>query len=112
MATNYVQPGNFEKLPVTAGALSGDPDMVGDLSVVLTEDADSNDEAMCALEGVYDLDVEGADASANVAMSVGDPVYWDGDTLNADSSNGTLFGHLFDSVASGATETVRVRLKQ
>ena len=111
MALNYVQPGNTDKLPVPADSLSGDPQLVGDLAVVQLED-EKDGEAMCALVGVYSLDVTGADSSANVAMSAGEKVYWDGGSLNADATNGTFFGHLLDPVGSGATESVRVRLKQ
>lgn len=112
MATNYVQPGNTVKLPVTSGAKSGDWDLVGDLAVVLNQDADDNDEALCDLTGVFDLEVTGADNAGDAAISAGAKIYADGAALNADAADGTFFGHVLKAVGSGETATVQVRLKQ
>lgn len=112
MTTNFVQPGNSIKLPVTASAKSGDWDMVGDLAVVLNGDADDNDEAMCNLAGVYNLEVTGADNAGDAAISVGGKVYADGAALNADGTDGTLFGHALEAVGAGETKEIPVRLKQ
>lgn len=111
MATNYVRPGDTGKKTVTAGAVSGDWDLVGDQAVVLLEDADDNDEAMCALTGVYELSVTGADNAGNAAITEGDKVYADGTDLNVDSTDGVFFGHAEGDVASGATTAIGVRLK-
>ena len=112
MTTNYVQPGNTAKLPVTADAKSGDWDMVGDLAVVLNSDADDNDDALCDLTGVFDLEVTGANNAGNTAISAGAKIYADGTDLNADATDGTFFGHALEAVGSGDTETIPVRLKQ
>jgi predicted RecA/RadA family phage recombinase len=112
MTTNYVQPGNNIKLPVTADAKAGDWDMVGDLAVVLASNADSDDEAVCSLTGVFNLEVKGADNSGDAAISAGAKIYADGADLNADDADGTFFGHALEAVGSGATATVPVRLKQ
>ncbi|MCK5312915.1 MAG: DUF2190 family protein [Desulfobacteraceae bacterium] len=111
MAQNFVQKGDRLKLPVTADKLSGAWDMVGDLPVVLTQDADSNDEAMCATNGVFDLSVEGQGPSAAAAITIGDKVYADGAALNKDATNGKEYGIALGAVASGATTTIPVRLK-
>jgi predicted RecA/RadA family phage recombinase len=112
MATNYVQPGKTAKLPVTAGGESGDWDLVGDLAVVLNSDADDNDEAVCDLEGVFDLSVAGADNAGDAAVSIGDKIYADGTDLNVDATAGVFFGHALGAVASGGTAVIPVRLKQ
>jgi predicted RecA/RadA family phage recombinase len=112
MTTNYAQPGKIVKLPVTADAKSGDWDMVGDLAVVLNSDADDNDEAMCNLAGAYNLSVTGADNVGNAAIDAGGKVYADGTDLNADSTDGSFFGHALEAVGAGETKEIPVRLKQ
>ncbi len=111
MAQNFVQDGDRIKLPVTADKLSGDWDMVGDLPVVLTRDADSNDEAMCATKGVFDLSVVAQGAATPVAIAIGDKIYADGSELNKDSTNGKEFGIALGAVTSDETITIPVRLK-
>ena len=112
MALNYVYEGNSVKLPVSAGGVSGDPELVGDLAAVLLQDSDDSDEAVCALEGVFELSVTGADNAGDVAVSIGDKIYMDGGTLNKDGTDGTLFGYALDTVGSGSTATIPVKLKQ
>jgi len=112
MATNYIQEGKTLKLGVTANAESGDFDLVGDFAVVLLGDADDSDEAMCTLEGVFDLSVLAEDDGGGAAISVGDKIFYDGGTLNVDSSNGTFFGHALEAISAGVNSTIEVRLKQ
>ncbi len=111
MATNYIQQGDVIKLPVASGKTSGDPALVGKIPVVCLTDRDSDGNAECALKGVFDLPVTGADGSGDAAVSVGDIIYDDSGTLNVDSANGTEFGVALEAVASGATATINVRLK-
>ena len=111
MAKNFIQGGKRLKLSVTSGALSGAPEVAGDLAGVLLVDADSNDEAVVALEGVFDLAVTGADGSGNAAVAVGDKLYKDGTQINKDDTNGVFFGHALEAVSSGSTATINVRLK-
>lgn len=96
------------------GANSGDPLLLGELpGVALTDATDTiaNGGTVTAqLDGVFDLDVTGADASANVAVTAGDIVYYDGGAINVDSTNGTRFGYALADVASGATTNIRVQL--
>ena len=110
MATNYVQEGKTLKLGVTAGALSGAFELVGDLAVVLLEDADDSNEAVCALDGVYELSVTGSDGN-DVDILVGDKIFYDNEILNVNTS-GTFFGHALEAVGTGNTLTIDVRLKQ
>jgi predicted RecA/RadA family phage recombinase len=111
MATNYVQKGDVIKLPVPSGKTSGDHALVGNIPVVCLTDRDSDGNAECALVGVFDLPVTGADGLGNSAVAVGDIVYDDSGTLNIDDANGTEFGVALGAVSSGATATVSVRLK-
>ena len=114
MALNYVQPGETAKLPVTAGAQSGDFEMVGDLAAVLLNDADDNDEAVCDLTGVYRLTVNGRADASNSAVAYGDKLYWDsGDgQINKDATNGVFAGHALGTVTAGGSADIPVRLKQ
>lgn len=112
MATNYVYEGKTVKLGVSSDGKSGDPEVVGNLAVVLLQDSDDSDEAVCALEGVFELSVTGADNGGDTAISVGDKIFMDGGTLNADDTDGTLFGRALGSVGSGSTATIPVKLKQ
>ena len=112
MALNYVNEGKAPKLPVTSGAKSGAPELVGDLAAVLLNDADDNDEAVCATEGAFDLSVTGADDAGDVAVNFGEKIYMDGGTLNKDSANGKFYGYAYGTVSSGSTATIPVKLKQ
>ena len=111
MATNHVQQGDVIKLPVASGKTSGDPDLVGSIPVVCLTNRDSDGNAECALTGVFDLPVTGADNAGNAAISLGDTLYMDAGTINIDSTDGTEYGVALEAVASGSTDTINVRLK-
>ena len=114
MATNYVYEGKSVKLGVSSGAKSGSFEMVGDLAAVLLTDANDSDEAVCGLEGVFELTVNGRADASDSAVSVGDKLYWDsGDSqINVDSANGVFMGYALGSVTSGGSATIPVKLKQ
>lgn len=123
MATNRVFK-DGEYLAVPASALtgvndpieSGDPLLFGAANVpcVATSDEDADGNVSVQFGGVYDLAVKGADGAGNAAVAVGDAVYYDAgatpDELNADDTNGALFGYALEAVSSGATTTIRVKL--
>ena len=119
MATNRVFK-DGEYLQVTAADCvgpndpveSGDPVVWGELAVpaVATSDEDSAGLVSVQFGGVYDLAVKGADGAGNAAIAAGDAVYWDATELNADVTNGSLYGYAMEVVASGATTTIRVKL--
>ena len=111
MAVNYVQEGRRLTLPVTNTLVSGDPEVIGTLPVVLLTDPDSSDEAECATEGVFNLTVVGEDGVGNTAIAIGDKVYLDGTDVNADDTNGIEFGIALDAVTSGSSIIIPVRLK-
>jgi len=51
-------------------------------------------------KGIYKLAVKGADGSGNAAIAYGAKVYYDAGEINADVTNGTLFGYWLGSPAS------------
>ena len=110
MATNREhKDGTHLYLPVASGVESGDPVMVGSLPGVALIDRDDNDSATVQTNGVYNLAVHAHDGSAGAAISVGDVVYFDGTTINVDSSE-SRFGYALDAITSGSTETIRVKV--
>lgn len=115
MAKNLVYPDGWRlELTVPPGTKSGDPVVVGELTGVALIDRQADGKATVDLHGVYALEVKGYAGSANKAISVGDPVYFDESAtpkLNANSAK-TLFGYAYEEVASGATATIPVILKR
>lgn len=91
---------------------SGDPLVWGSAEVpaVATSDEDSAGLVSVQFGGVYSLAVHGADGAGNAAVDAGEAVFWDATELNADLTNGSLYGYAMEAVASGATTTVRVKL--
>lgn len=110
--------GNQLEVAPTASATdpadSGDPVLLGELpGVALTDASDTiaNDgEATVQFDGVFELDVTGADDVGNAAITAGDIVYYDGGEINIDAVNGTRFGYALADVASGATTTIEVKI--
>lgn len=109
MATNFVQTGNVVTV-ASADTGSGDHVVVGSLHGVALTDTDDDGNIELDTEGVYSLSVTGADNSGDAAISVGDKIYDDGGTLNADATDGSLFGIALEAVGSGATATIPVKI--
>jgi len=101
---NLVQDGKVLDLPVGSALTGGTYVQVGKINAVLESDADANNNAVCFLEGVFDLLV---DASVtNVA--VGDYVYTsDGSTID-DVNTGDIVGVAL--AASSTAGVIPVRL--
>lgn len=98
-------------LPVTP--TSGAPVLVGQLPGVALTDERTDGTTSVQFEGVFDLAVEGANGAGNVAVAVGDIVYYDTAAtvkINKDVTNGVRFGYALEALASGATGTIRVKL--
>lgn len=113
MATNRKYASNrYLTLPVPSGVVSGDPVIKGQIAGVALINRDSAGNASVDTGGVYNLSVKGVNDAGNVAIAVGDPVYFlVGDTPKISAKNsGTLFGHALEAVNSGATTTIQVRL--
>lgn len=119
MATNRIYAeGNQLNITPTAsandGANSGDPLIFGELPGVALDDATdtiANSGTVTAqFDGVFELDVTGADNAGNAAVTAGDIVYYDGGSINIDSTDGTRFGYALEDVSSGSTTTIKVKI--
>lgn len=120
MARNQVfENGDYLSLPATAPAspVSGDPVLVGQLpGVALTDEGDGGNAAANTsihFSGVYDLPVKGEGAAGNAAVGIGDILYYEAGQvppLNKDATNGVRFGYALETVESGATATIRVKV--
>ena len=113
MATNEVYyPGDTLPLPVPAGTKSGDPVVIGTIAGVALEDRDAAGNAPVRVKGVFKLSVTGHDGTKNVAIGVGDKVYYtapSGTTpaiIDADATDGAEFGVALKAIASGADDAV------
>lgn len=89
---------------------SGDPVLFGVVPGVALTAPDADDIVSVQFGGVYEFPVVGADGAGNAAIAIADPLYHDSGVINADETNGTLFGYALAAVASGATTTIRVKL--
>ena len=113
LALNRVRERAFQvSVPVSEGVESGDPVLVGAMPGVALIDRgkDTAGEATVQFVGSFEFEVEGKEKEAKEkAIAVGDPIYYNGGKLNADSG-GTLFGYALGAVAKGKTETVEVKI--
>lgn len=98
----------------TDPANSGDPVLMGEIPGVALIDATdtiaNSGTVTVQTDGVFELDVTGADNTANVAISAGDIVYYDAGAINVDTVDGTRFGYALEDVASGATTAINVKI--
>ncbi len=102
--------GRYLYLTVGSGVTSGDFVMIGNaLGGVAQYDADSDNKAVVDTAGVYDLSVTGEDDAGNVAVSIGDRLYYDGSNINKKAS-GKYVGKALETVTSGSTSTIMVKL--
>jgi len=104
-------------------ALSSDPVVCGQVPGVALDDADENGRTRMQVDGIFEIQVTGKDASgtsgadANVAVNGGDALYFDKDKTPPVSkrAGGILFGYAVgDSgvamVTSGATGAIMVQI--
>jgi predicted RecA/RadA family phage recombinase len=110
MATNKRQDGKLLYLAVLAGVLSGHPVMVGILAGVAQIDRDAAGKSVIDTEGVYDLSVKGENDAGDVAVAVGDRLYYDGTTTLSKKVSGKFFGVAMEIVGSGLTATIEVKI--
>lgn len=120
MATNQVfLPGNRLSLVCSQPATpaSGDPVLVGQIpGVALVDEGEGGNatgETTIQTDGVWDLTVEGANGAGNVAVAVGDILYYDSAAtikINKDNTNGVRFGYALEAVSSGANAVIRVKV--
>lgn len=124
MATNRVfkQSGLTADLTVPSGWVSGRPVCVGQIPGVCLIDRQSDGKASVQIkDGVFELAVEGIDSSgtsgadANVAVAVGDILYYDQTPVNAGiylskRAGGIRFGYALEAISSGDDATIQVQL--
>jgi predicted RecA/RadA family phage recombinase len=112
-------PGNRLSLPCTQPATpaSGDPVLVGQMpGVALTDEGDGGNVATntsIQTDGVWNFLVEAVVAAGNSAVAVGDILYYDSAAtikINKDVTNGVRFGYALDTVTSGSSGTIRVKI--
>lgn len=132
MSVNNANPrGEFLQFAVPTTVKSGDAILVGKLACVAQESENpgtgypETGSVSVALIGAFFFSVHAVSTispAVNVAIKPGDPIYYDGGTLDAPTnvttggtldvnSGETLFGHALDALASGTTGKIRVRLK-
>lgn len=110
---NKVLEGCVLRMPVQSGVVAGDPEMVGQVSGVAITSRDALGYAQLDCEGVFDLSVKGVNDAGNVAVAVGDTLYWvTGDTpkLSKKATAGKPFGVALEAVDSAATATINVKV--
>lgn len=106
----------YEAVP--SGTLSGDPVCVGQMPGVALIDRDTAGKATITRIGAHNLSVAGIDSSggsgadANVAVAVGDILYFDVTKTPKISkrAGGIRYGYADEAITSGATATIRVIL--
>lgn len=102
-------------LAPTGGAAVDAPVAVGKLTGVALETIGSGDSGSVAVEGIYDLSVCAINDSGNSAVAIGDAIYYDADDtpkLSKKSTSNPLFGIALEAITSGATDTIKVLLRQ
>ena len=123
MAKNLVikKPDNI-LVAVPSGVKSGDPVAVGGITGVALIDAEDDGTCIIRRKGVFELNVEGVNMVenesvweyGNVAVSIGDKLYYDATRtvkINKNDHSGTFFGYALETVGSGANATIQVLLK-
>lgn len=123
MATNRRFPDQKKtrELPVPSGWVSGRPVCVGQIPGVCLTSRDADLTATVQLDGSFNLHVEGIDSSgtsgadANVAVAVGDKLYYDGTPTNSGiylskRAGGIFFGYAEGTLDSGDDGTISVMI--
>lgn len=101
------------RLVVGSGVVSGDPVVSGQSPGVCVVSYDAADgKGTVQLDGSFLLSVKGIDGSGNIAVAVGDIIYYtSGDTPKLNKkTTGVRFGYAEEVVTSGATTTIAVRV--
>lgn len=114
MATNRKRAKNSPlSVTVSSPTVSGDPVVLGSMGggVALTDYDASTGKATVDFEGVYDLEVVATNDSGNSAVAAGDEIFYAAGVLSKDSS-GVFFGWALETITSGSTDTIMIRLGQ
>ena len=103
-------------VPTNGGVNSGDPCLVGQIPGVALYNKDASNGTVVDRLGVYNLSVAAIDSSgslgadANVAVAVGDIIYYGtGNTPKLSKrAGGVRFGYALAAITAGATATIEV----
>lgn len=98
-----------------ASPKSGDPVRFGVITgVALTDEGADGLTTVRFNDAVADVPVKGVNGSGNSAVAEGDALFYvDADTPKVSKKvSGTPFGTALEAVASGATDTIRVKLAE
>lgn len=96
---------------------SGTPVLLGQIpGVALTDEgeggnASGNISMDCG--GIHDLEVEAVNNAGNVAVAVGDILYYDSAAtikINKDVTNGVRYGYALEAITSGGSDTIKVKV--
>lgn len=104
--------GNQLSVPVASGTLSGDPVVLGPVPGVALRDRDSAGEATVKFNGVHLVSVQGINAGGNVAVAVGDTIFFGAADTPKLSKRvaGVAWGTALQAVGSGLTAEIQVRV--
>src|SRR5215207_1996208 len=100
------------RVAVASTVDSGQCVIVGQMAgVALTDYSSADGKATIDFGGVYEFSVKGVNNAGNVAVAVGDPLFFvSGDTPEiSKKSSGTFVGYALATVGSNATATIAVR---
>lgn len=117
MATNriFARADQLAVMPTEpSGAVAANsPVLVGQLPGVALTAKDGTNPPTIQFDGAFDLLVKG-ETTVNAAIAVGDILYYDAAAtphkINKDNTNGVRFGYALEAVASGQTDTIRVKV--
>ena len=104
MSKNLVQDGKKINLPVGSALTGGTYVQVGKLNAVLESDADASNDAVCFMEGVFNLSVD----ATGTNVVVGDYVYTTDGSAIDDVDTGDIVGTAL--AASSTVAVIPVRL--
>lgn len=109
---NYTGPGDRLDYTPAADVSAGDLVLLGSLPAVAATDIAAGEAGAVLRTGKFRLSVKGHDGTANAAVALYDPLYWDGNPANPlDKNNAnTLVGYALGTVAAGATAAIEVLL--
>jgi hypothetical protein len=116
MATNKVSEVSARHtVPVVSGITAGDPVVFGSLPGVALTDRDTSGNATVEFPYafcLFDLSVKGVNDAGNVAVAVGDPLFYiAADTPDiSKKSSGQPFGVALEAISSGGTDTIKVAM--
>ena len=107
----------FGNVPITvavdSGVESGDPVVVGRMpGVALIDRNTAGNASVDFRDRVWDLNVEAVDDAGDVAVAVGDDIYYTAaDTIQLNKkASGVYFGTALEVVSSGSDDTIMVKI--